>query len=365
MAERIQRYRASSLGELLEAQLAAQATIDSLPDPVLVLGLDGALRHVNQAAEGVLKVRPEGTLAALDPAARAVVERIRAHVISGHGAYVPKGLDEAIGLATSDGERRFLPRAAPVYADEGGVVGTTIVFQDVTRLLRFEELRNNLVATVAHEFRTPLTSLRMAIHLLAEETVGGLTAKQADLVFASREDCERLQGIVDELLDLSRIQAGRVELRMARLDPEAVVAAALDAQRTAAGARQVELRAEVLPDLPAIEADPDRLQLVLANLLGNAIRHSPTGGAVVVRARPAEGMLRVEVADQGPGIPAEFHQAIFEKYVRVPGGIPGGAGLGLFLARELIHAHGGEIGVDSAPGAGATFWFRLPLAAAG
>jgi signal transduction histidine kinase/HAMP domain-containing protein len=360
MAERIQRYRQSSLGELLEAQLAAQATIDSLPDPVLVIGTDGTLTQVNQAAEAVLRVKAEGSLAALEPAARAVIERITAHVASGRGAYVPKGLDEAIGVATSDGERRFLPRAAPVYAEAGGVTGTTVVFQDVTRLLRFEELRNNLVATVAHEFRTPLTSLRMAIHLLAEETVGPLTAKQADLAFACREDCERLQAIVDELLDLSRISAGRVELRRVPTDPEALITAALDAARGAATARQVDLRAEVLPGLPALDVDPDRLQLVLANLIGNAVRHSPAGAAVTVRAVPGPGALRLEVADRGPGVPAEYHQAIFEKYVRVPGGVPGGAGLGLFIARELIHAHGGEIGVDSVAGEGATFWCRLP-----
>jgi signal transduction histidine kinase len=232
----------------------------------------------------------------------------------------------------------------------------------VTRLLRFEELRNNVVATVAHEFRTPLTSLRMAIHLLVEQRIGPLTEKQADLVYAAREDCERLQGTVDELLDLSRIQAGRIELRTQAAEVEALVDAALDAQRSAAAARQVSLRAEVLPGLGCVRADVDRVQLVFSNLLSNAIRHSPAGATVVARAFAADGGVRFEVIDAGPGISKAYQQTVFQKYFQLPGSPPGGAGLGLFIAREIVQAHGGEIGVESEPGKGSTFWFRLPAA---
>ncbi len=368
MAERIQKYRESSLGELLEAQRAAQAAIDSLPDPVIVLSVEGHLLHVNRAAETMLGVgveAPGNPLAELDPAVRAAVDRVHAHVTSGKGAYLPRGLEEAVRLATPEGERSLVPRATPVYSEEGGVVGTTILLQDVTRLLRFEELRNNLVATVAHEFRTPLTSLRMAIHLLTEQTVGSLTDKQADLVYAAREDCERLQGIVEELLDLSRIQAGRIELRRAPVEVEGLVRTALDAQRGIAGQHQVQLRAEVLPGIGLVSVDPDRIQLAFANLLSNAIRHSPAGSAVTLRAATPDGWVRFEVADHGPGIPKELHQAIFEKYFQVPGTSATGAGLGLFIAKEIVHAHGGEIGVESEPGKGSVFWFKLPAKGGG
>ena len=133
-----------------------------------------------------------------------------------------------------DGERVLLPRATPIYGEDGTVAGAAIVLQDVTRLFRFDELKNDLVATVAHEFRTPLTSLRMAMHLCTEEAVGPLTPKQADLLFAAREDCERLQVIVDELLNLSRIESGTIELHRRRTDPGALVDMAIEPHRAAA-----------------------------------------------------------------------------------------------------------------------------------
>jgi two-component system, NtrC family, sensor histidine kinase KinB len=219
------------------------------------------------------------------------------------------------------------------------------------------------VATVAHEFRTPLTSLRMAIHLCTEEAVGPLTEKQADLLFAGREDCERLQGIVDELLDLSRIQAGRMELVRRAVPVASLVQTALESQRAHAAEKRLALVDEVAPGAGDVLADPDRVQLVLANLVGNAVRHTPPGGRVVLRARPAAGVVRIEVADSGEGIPREYHEAIFERFFHVPGSPAGGAGLGLYIAREVVQAHGGAIGVESEPGQGSTFWFTLPVAA--
>jgi len=137
---------------------------------------------------------------------------------------------------------------------------------------------------------------------------------------------------------------------------------ALDTQRSAAVERKVQLRSELLPHTPTVTVDRERILLVLANLLGNAIRYGPIGGTVTVRARTEDDVLRIEVSDEGPGISPEYHDAIFEKYVRVPGAPAGGAGLGLFISREIVRAHGGQIGVESEAGHGATFWFTVKLA---
>jgi two-component system, NtrC family, sensor histidine kinase KinB len=363
MADRLGEYRRSSLGELLQAQQASQAAIDSLPDPVMVLDAAGAILSLNGAAEEMLRLGDGASLESLDPDLRAVVDRVRQHVMGGRGAYVPQGFDEAVRVSTPQGDRHLLPRATPLYSEEAGIVGATIVLQDVTRLMRFDELKNDLVATVAHEFRTPLTSLRMAIHLCAEEVVGPLTEKQADLIGAARDECERLQGIVDDLLNLSRIQAGRLELLVERLPAAAILSAAAEAQRPAAEAAGITLAVDELPEGLVVQADRERVGLVLSNLLANAVRHTPRGGSIALRSAARGRRVRFEVSDTGEGVPAEHQERIFEKFYRVPGARAGAVGLGLYLAREIVQAHGGEMGVESAPGRGSTFWFTLPLAA--
>jgi signal transduction histidine kinase len=360
MAERLRRYRSSSLGELLQAQRALQGAIDSLPDPVLVLDASGAVVNLNGAAEALFR-RGGGAPPSLDtlgPPLRATLDRMRAHVLGGKGPYVPRGFEEAVAVEGAEGARRLLPRASPLCSDGGVVIGSSIVLQDVTRLLRFDELKNDLVSTVAHEFRTPLTSLRMAVHLCADELVGPLTEKQADLLFAARQDCERLQTTVDDLLDLSRIQAGRLELTFAPAPPSALAGAALDAHRGEASTAGIDLESHVGEDLPEVLVDRERIDLVLSNLVGNAIKYTPRGGRVAVAAGLAEeGFVRFEVQDSGPGIAPEYQARVFDKFFRVPGVAVSGVGLGLYIAREVVEAHGGRIGVESAPAQGSRFWF--------
>jgi signal transduction histidine kinase len=258
------------------------------------------------------------------------------------------------------GDRYFLPRGAPVYETRGVIVGATVILQDVTRLRRFEELKNDIVATVAHEFRTPLTSLRMAVHLCTEQVAGPLTDKQAELLHAAREDCDRLQGMVDDFLDLSRIESGRVELYPLPTKVSGLIMGAVDEYKADADAKGVILSAEVSLQELSVLADHDRIGHVFSNLIGNAVRHTPRGGSITLDAQAVDGSVRFTVADTGTGIPKEYQERIFEKFYQVPESGPKGTGLGLYIAKEIVRAHGGEIGVESEPGKGSTFWFTLP-----
>lgn len=365
MANHLKEYQSSSLGELLQAQQASQAAIDSLPDPVLILNLEGQVMNCNRAAEEsfALTFDPQelDPLRKVRPEVRTVLAQVRNHVLGGKGAYAPKGFEEAVRLPAADGDHYFLPRATPVYAEQGGITGTAVILQDVTRLYRFDELKNDLVATVAHEFRTPLTSLRMAIHLCLEEAAGPITEKQADLLYAAREDCERLQTIVDELLDLARLQAGRIRLQALPTAASFLVEAAVEAHRAAAMEREIQLEAVIPPEVGEVWVDRERVQIVFANLLTNALRHTPDGGRIEVHAESVDNAVRFAVTDTGEGIPAEHLQQVFEKFYRVPGVSGGSAGLGLSIAKEIVEAHGGEIGVESEVGHGSAFWFTLPL----
>jgi NtrC-family two-component system sensor histidine kinase KinB len=367
MADSLRSYRQSSLGELLQAQASAQAAIDSLPDPVLVFGRDGTLLNANRIAEALLSVRldAEAPLAPMPPEVRAVVDRVRNHVLTGEGAYLPRGFEEAVLVSSADGALALLPRASPVLGEGGGVAGATVVLQDVTRLRRFDELKNDLVATVAHEFRTPLTSLRMAIHLCVEGAVGPMTEQQLDLLLAAREDCERLQRIVDDLLDLARIRAGLLELSPGPVDVKALVEQALSDVRTAAEQAGVKLSFEVEPGSESLVADRERLGLALQNLLSNAVRHTASGGTVSLEARQDDDGVRFSVKDTGEGIAKEYLPRLFDRFFRVPGGHGGSAGLGLSIVKDVAEAHGGTVGAESIPGRGSTFWLQVPAATRG
>ena len=365
MAARLTDYRKSSLGELLQAHLSMQAAIDSLPDPVVIFGAQGQLTNANDAAETLLGIKTEGgrkePFKSVHPSVSEILEKMRSHVIAGKGAYLPKGFEEAVPLPTVTGDRYFLARATPVYETRGVVVGVTVILQDVTRLRRFEELRNDVVATVAHEFRTPLTSLRMAVHLCTEGVAGPLTEKQTDLLYAAREDCDRLQGMVDDLLDLSRIESGRVELHPAPTSTAVLVDDALENCRGEADAKHVKLSVEAaLPDVKLL-VDRDRVEHVFSNLITNAVHYTPDNGTVWLGGQVVDGFVRFSVTDAGMGIAPEFHERIFEKFFRVPDDAHKGTGLGLYIAKEIVRAHGGEIGVDSEVGKGARFWFTLPI----
>lgn len=357
----------SSLGELLQTQQALRAAIDSLPDPVVMCGVAGELWLVNRAAAALLgrvvDSRTTDPVHEVDSAVRPILERLRSHVLGGKGPYTPSDLEEAIRVSSSEGARYFLPRAAPVYETPGGIVGATVVFQGVTRFCRLGEFLNDLGVTIAHELRTPLTSLRMALELCLEQAVGPLTEKQAEALHAAQEDCKRLQTMVDGLLDLSRIEAGCVEMHQQPMSIVALVQAALETHRTLAAARGIQLATALPLSDGEVFVDAERIALVFSNLIANALHHTPSGGQVTIWTRPLNGWIQCEVADTGNGIPQKYHRCIFDKFFRVPGALRGGAGLGLAIAQKIVQGHGGEIGVESEEGHGSSFWFTLPLVA--
>ena len=364
MATRLTEYRKSSLGDLLQAHLSMQAAIDSLPDPVAIFNIDGNLQNVNHAAETLIGLRTDGgtkeALKHVDAHTRALLERVCSHVLSGKGAYVPRGFEDSAKLTTLLGDRYFLPRGAPVYETRGVIVGATVLLQDVTRLRRFEELKNDVVATIAHEFRTPLTSLRMAVHLCTEQIAGPLNDKQAELLHAAREDCDRLQAMVDDLLDLSRIESGKIELYPLPTPVSTLIESAMEQHKGEAEAKSVRLGADLSLAEGRVLADHERIVHVFSNLITNALRYTPPEGAVTLGASLIDGAVRFTVADNGRGISTEYQERVFEKFFQVPDAEPKGTGLGLYIAKEIVRGHGGNIGVESEPGKGSVFWFTLP-----
>jgi signal transduction histidine kinase len=203
----------------------------------------------------------------------------------------------------------------------------------------------------------------MSIHLLLEETLGPLNPKQAELLIAAREESERLTGIVEELLDLNRMESGRTLLNIGRIWPHQLAKDSLEPFEVEARDKGVRLANTVSDDMPEVLGDAKHLQHVLSNLLSNALRFTGPGGTVSVGAEAETGTVRFSVTDTGTGIAVDDLNRVFEPFYRVPGqGKPSGIGLGLAIVREIIKTHGGSVGVDSTPAKGSTFWFTLPQA---
>jgi signal transduction histidine kinase len=203
----------------------------------------------------------------------------------------------------------------------------------------------------------------MAIHLLLEEKIGALTPKQAELLVAAREDSDRLHGILNSLLDISRIESGKARMDFRAVSPHSMVFEALEPFHADFKDRGVRLESEIPDDLPEVRADTARMIHVFANLLTNALRHTQPGGRVIVRAREENEWIQFSVSDTGRGIPAEYLPRIFEKFFRVPDqGEETGAGLGLAIVKEIVEAHGGRVIVESHVGEGSTFTFTLKRA---
>ncbi|MFH1035325.1 MAG: ATP-binding protein [Pseudomonadota bacterium] len=365
MASRLLQYRQHSLGALLLAQQASQATINSLPDPVLVLDMEGRLVNLNQAAEELLGGPPalgQTAWSSLEPTLARKAQELFNHVVEGKGPVVPKGFQDALRLPAPQADRYLLPRATPVHDPGGGLAGVALLWQDVTRLRRFDQMKTDLVATVAHEFRTPLTSLGMAIYLCLEGAAGPLSPKQADLLSAARQDCERVKAMVEDLLDMSRLGHEGLMLRRAPLEAAKLLEDALLAHGPEARRLEVELVLGQSPGPALVSADPERVGLVFSNLIANALRHTPAGGRVTLEAQAQDRMVRFLVSDTGEGIAPQHIPNIFERFQGVGQEPAGAAGLGLFIAREAVLAHGGDIGLTSQPGQGSRFWFTLPAA---
>ncbi|MGB8223080.1 MAG: ATP-binding protein [Polyangiales bacterium] len=364
MAARLAQYRQSSIGELLDANNRLESVMDSLADAVVVYDLDGAPIACNEVATRILgteKPRLDDLPEALEDAVHDAFDRVRQ---SGE-MFEPASLDAAVEVPGVPAPRWVLVSATPVRTRSEVLSGVTVAMRDVTRSRRIEGFKGDLVAAAAHELRTPLTSLHMAVHLCLEQAAGPLTDRQQDLLATARQDCERLQSVVEELLEMARLESGAARLVRSKVNVGELLRDALS--RNEAQARQRGKRLELVPgdSLLTIDADFARLQRVLDNLIENAFVHAGDGGRVALGFERDDGSVSVHVDDTGPGIPPELRERVFAKFFRAPGTSKQGSGLGLSIVEDTVRAHGGLVGVESSPLGGARFWFRLPVKAAG
>jgi two-component system, NtrC family, sensor histidine kinase KinB len=360
MASSLRESRRSDRTKMTRIQHSARQVFRSLPDAVAVVDLDGCVDVATEAAAEVFGLRPEVRLSSLafDWMTALYEEALKMTRI------MESRENQTLIQRFVQGEEHFFrPEAVPILDHEKRLTGVILILKDVTLELQQEELKRGVIATVSHQLKTPLTSLRMAVYLLLEEKVGPLNPKQLELLVAARDESDRLHSILRNLLDLSRIESGKMQMDLRPATPREIVLDQLESFRNTAKDRGITLAMEVEDDLPEVLADRDRISLVMGNLLSNALKYTRPGGQVTVLAESRDEMVCFAVSDTGKGIPAEYWERVFDQFFRVPDQEDeAGEGLGLAIAKEVVEAHGGTITVQSEEGRGSVFTFCLQRA---
>ncbi len=360
MATSLRELRRSDRAHLLRTQHSTQLALDSLSDAVAICNCEGKIELANDAAQRLFGLVPESTV---DEAGNEKIGQMFFRVCQEERSFQPRGYDAAIQIFIEEEEHFFLPQAIPIFDQPHQLVGVTLMLTDVTRLRRLDEVKTGLISTVSHELKTPLTSIRLAIHVLLNEKLGPLSPQQTEILATARQDSDRLYRVIEDLLDISRIESGRAELQLEPVNVEDLVLQVTDKLRSAFLDRKITVHLKVAPEVPRVLIDPTRFQLVFDNLLNNALKYTPTGGGVTIAARPEDGMVAFTVEDTGIGIAPEYLPRIFEKFFRVPGQDHIGSGLGLTIAKEIVEAHHGTITVASQLSKGTKFTFSVQAVA--
>jgi signal transduction histidine kinase/HAMP domain-containing protein len=364
MTRQLLVYRRSNLDRMMRAQRTAQATIDSFPEPVLVVDPGGRVELANPSARLLFGVgptttgEPGPTWQPPEALRQPVSEALRVQK-----TYQPEGFDQAVTFRLESEDHTYLPQVRPIRDSDGDTLGAAIVLNDVTRFRLLDQFKSDLVATVSHELKTPLTSVRLALHVLLEETVGPLTPKQTELLVDARDNAERLLKLIDQLLALAHIQRPQDRSVIHPTDPVVLLRQAADAIRPRTEDKHITLVITDTGPLPPVAVDPARLAQALDNILNNAVTYTPAGGRVTLSSSLGpDQRIHLTIADTGVGIPLEYQSHVFDRFFRIPGhSDEAGTGLGLAIAKEVVTAHAGEISCQSEPGKGTTFQIRLPV----
>jgi NtrC-family two-component system sensor histidine kinase KinB len=365
MAARLKAYKKLDVQQILAEKLKSEAIIRSIDDGIVVIDADFRITGINPMAAAAFSTVPA------EASGRHVLEvikneklfeQIKRAVESSEATAPPDDDRNVIAVQKDETQRYYQFSIAAVHPAGESVASIVLLLRDITRLKELDRLKSEFVMTASHELRTPLTGIEMSIELLRERAAAKLDEQEQQLLEAAREEILRLKALVNDLLDISKIEAGRMEMEFEQAAVDELLDRAIAVLRNQADENGIELSAATGQDLPKVRADVNKITWVLTNLVSNALRYTDTGGYIRLRAERVGPQVHVSVTDNGEGIPYEYQSRIFDKFVQVKGRkATGGSGLGLTICKEIVRAHGGTIWLDSIPGKGSTFTFTLPV----
>lgn len=328
-----------------------------LPEAVAIVDKEGVIQIVSDTASEVFGMLPMEKIN--NSIFRGMVELFNEAIGTGRPAELNKE-QYLIQRFVNGKEFYFRPKVVPVLDNYRHPTGVIILLTDVTLEREQNEIKKGVVSTVSHQLKTPLTSIRMSLHLLLEEKLGPLSEKQLELLIAAREESDRLHTILERLLNISRIESGKTNMELKSVRPHELVFESIEPFRSAAVDRGLTLEIQLPNDLPEVSADPVMVSQVFANLVSNALKYTGPGGLIRAIAQTTDDFVQFSVSDTGRGIPVQYLEKILQHFFRVPGQTTeSGLGLGLSIVQEIVEAHGGTISVESVESEGSVFTFTL------
>lgn len=364
MAKKLEEYSESKLDKILKGKKRLDTLIDNLHDPVIGIDENKTVLFANEEALSISGLRKEEfigkqvqDIAVANDLIRDIIKDI----------FTPKAEDaktEQLKIFAAGKESYFEKEVVDINVFPTGekvsqFIGQVIMLRNITPFKELDLAKTNFMGTVSHEFKTPISSMQMGIQLLENEQIGSLNTEQQELVKGIKEDTNRLLKITRELLNITQVESGSIQIKMRPTEVQPIIDYAISANKAAADQKQISLKVSTENSNAAVLADSEKTAWVLTNILSNAIRYSYENSTIFLALKEGDDQIIFSITDTGQGIQSQYLSKVFERYFRIPGTKKEGTGLGLSISKEFIEAQGGKIGVESEYGAGSTFYFSL------
>lgn len=360
MAQKLEEYSNSSLHKLTFEKKRLETLINNMHDPIIGLDTEGVVLFVNEEALKIIGIKQEDVIGKSASALALKNDLIRSLIVNDLENPKPHPMK-----IFADGKESYFEKetititVTPIGEDKTISIGDVIILRNITIFKELDFAKTNFIATVSHELKTPISSIKMSLKLLEKEETGSINDGQKELIDSIKEDSQRLLKITGELLELSQLETGNIQLTMEKSSPYDIVNHAVEAVKVQAEQKQIELVVDAEDNLPEVKADSEKTSWVLINFLTNAIRYSSEKSRIVIKLNKEDRQLVFKVTDTGKGIDTRYKSKVFDKYFQIPGSHKSGTGLGLAISKEFIEAQKGFIGVESELGLGSTFYFKL------
>ncbi|QRR00704.1 sensor histidine kinase [Dyadobacter sandarakinus] len=369
MAEKLEEYDNSNLSQVLFEKKRIDALINNMHEPVIGLDENKQILFANEEALRITGVAAADMLgkSASELAEQNDLIRVLIEEKNGQSGINASGSAASLKIYADNKESYFEKEIVDITIVPTGervkkLIGQVILLKNITPFKELDFAKTNFIATVSHELKTPISSIKMSLQLLENQHTGLLNDEQAQLLTGIREDSDRLLKITGELLNMSQVETGNIQLNIQQSSPYEILRYAADAVKIPLEQKHISLVVQTDDELPHVKADMEKTAWVLINFLTNAVRYSQEESQIRIQVTDSGQTIRFSVQDEGKGIDSRYRTRIFDRYFQVPGSAKTGTGLGLAISKEFIEAQGGSIGVISEIGMGSTFYFELAKA---